>query len=141
MKNTFLTLIAVIMMTTSACAQTDETKAVKETITQFAKAADANNSEELATYLDENYQIAMNQLFGSPDLSIVDRAVYLSKIESKEWGGEKRTIKFIRVDVNGKNASAKVEMKGAKMTMVSYLILVQNKNGKWKLVYDVPTLI
>ncbi len=141
MRTTFLTLIAIMTITATACAQTDETKKIKETIIEFAKAGDENDAKKLAGYLDENYSIAMNQLFGSPDMSIVDRAFYLSKIESKEWGGDKRAIKFLSLDVNGKNAFAKVEMKGAKMTMVSYIVLAQDKNGQWKLVFDSPTLI
>lgn len=140
MKNAFLSLITAAIMTT-ACAQTDDIKSVKETISAFAKAADENNSIKLANYLDPNYRIAMNQLFGSIEVSIVDREFYLSKIESKEWGGDNRTIKFVSVDVNGKNAYAKVEMKGAKMTMISYYILVQDKSGKWKLIFDAPTLL
>lgn len=141
MKTTFLTLITIMTMTATACAQTDETKKIKEAIIEFAKAGDSNDSKKLAGYLDANYQIAMNQLFGSTEVSVVDRAFYLSKIESKEWGGDSREIKFLSVDVNGKNAYAKVEMKGTKMTMVSYMILAQDKDGKWKLIFETPTLI
>ncbi|MFY0601053.1 MAG: nuclear transport factor 2 family protein [Cyclobacteriaceae bacterium] len=138
MKTQLSVLLMTCLLTFGCQAQPDEIKSIKTVITQFAKAGDQNKPSEVSTYLDPNYRIIMNQLFGSSETSIVDRELYLNKIESKEWGGDTRKLTFLSVDVNGNNASVKVEMKGEKVTMTSYMILVKNKDGKWKIVSDNP---
>lgn len=140
MKTQLSTILMTCFLALGCQAQMDETKAVKKTITRFAAAGDSNNSSEVSTFLDPNYRIIMNQLFGSSETAIVDRDTYLSKIASKEWGGDTRKLTFLSVDVNGNNASAKVEMKGSKMSMTSYMILVKDKDGNWKIASDVPVV-
>ncbi|MEO9475168.1 MAG: nuclear transport factor 2 family protein [Cyclobacteriaceae bacterium] len=140
-------MIKSILMTTLmagllACTaqQSPDKEDVENAIMKFAKAGDENDVQKLSQVLDPNYRIVMNQLFGNTATVIIDRAAYLSKIESKEWGGDKRVVNVLKVDVNGNNASAKVEMVGEKMTMTSYFLLVKDVNGKWKLVTDLPTV-
>ncbi|MFT6867729.1 MAG: hypothetical protein ACJA08_002573 [Cyclobacteriaceae bacterium] len=71
----------------ASCAQSpNDQKAVKETITAFAKAGDQNDVETLTGFLDPNYRIVMNQLFGTAETMVIDRKTYLDKIGSKEWG-------------------------------------------------------
>ncbi|WP_306643537.1 nuclear transport factor 2 family protein [Sanyastnella coralliicola] len=124
----------------STIAQNDE-KDIKQTIQQFAKAGDANDAAVLDEVLDANYRVVMNQLFGSDGVSVVPREVYMKKIESKEWGGDDRKVTIHSVHINGKSAVAKVTMEGKKMTFVSVLSLVQNKDGEWKLISDTPTIM
>ena len=124
----------------SAFSQSSEVNAVKETITAFSKAGDNNNSKELAKYLDDNYRVVMNRLFGSKEVSILPRAVYIQKIESKEFGDDKRELTIEDVKINGSTACAKVTFTGSKMTFVSFIILVKGEDGNWKLVSDIPMI-
>ncbi|WP_248724156.1 nuclear transport factor 2 family protein [Seonamhaeicola sp. ML3] len=121
-------------------SQNSELENIKEVITAFAKAGDKNDSQELAMYLDDNYRIVMNRLFGSESVVIMDKSTYLKKIESKEFGGDKRQLNFENITINGSSASVKVTFKGEKMTFVAILCLIQNKEGKWKLVSDIPVI-
>jgi hypothetical protein len=75
----------------------------------------------------------MNRLFGSTDVSIILKAVYLEKIKSKEWGGDTRILTIEEVVLNSTTASAKVVFEGTKMTFVSILMLVKNAYNKWVL--------
>ena len=38
----------------------------------------------MSSYFDENYRIVMNQLFGSTEVSVVPKSLYLEKINSKD---------------------------------------------------------
>jgi ketosteroid isomerase-like protein len=136
-------LIGLIGMLLSACAtaQQSETEAVKATIKNFSNAGDFNDAKTLDKYLDENYRVVMNQLFGSTEVVIMPRSVYLEKIASKEFGGDSRDITIEKVLVNGNTASAKVTFKGTKMTFVSIVTLVKHQNGEWKMLSDVPVVI
>ena len=141
MKSSILfILLAMVSMPISQTQPTDM-EAIQSTITAFAKAADQSDAKALAQYLDPNYRIVMNQLFGSSEVNIMPRAVYLDKIAKKEFGGDDRSLKFENISINGSSASAIVLLKGKKMTFRSIFTLVKNAEGKWKLVSDVPEVI
>ena len=118
----------------------EDMQAISKTIFAFAKAGDENNADELANYLDENYRIVLNQLFGSETVSIMDRQTYLDKIRSKEFGGDKREVIIESITLNGNTAYVKVIMKGKMMTTISLIGLVKNKDGIWKLISDIPVI-
>lgn len=117
-----------------------EEEAIEKVIIAFAKAADKNDAEKLSTYLDDNYRIVMNRLFGAEGVSIVNKEDYLAKIESKEWGGDKRKVTIEQITINGNTASAHVTLKGEKATFVSLFMLIKDAEGNWKLVSDTPTI-
>ncbi len=139
MKKSILIML-ITMIGTMSYAQKNEEKAIEKVITNFAKAADNNNVTELATYLDENYRIVMNRLFGSESVSIINKTDYLAKIESKEWGGDKRKVEVHSIVVNGNTASAHVSLQGEKATFISIFTLIKNADGEWLLVSDTPII-
>jgi len=140
MKKMILLSLLGIIGISQVKSQNMEVKVIKEVITSFSKAGDQNDSDKLATYLDDNYRVVMNQLFGSKAVIVIPKAVYLDKIKSKEWGGDKRILTISDVNVNGNTAMAKVIFKGSKMTFVSLITLVKDSNGKWKLISDIPVI-
>lgn len=139
-KFRFIALSIALLCVFSCSAQKNETRQIEKVINAFSKAGDENDSEKLALYLDDNYRVVMNRLFGSEDVSILSKAVYLEKIKSKEYGGDQRELAIENVVVNGTTASAKVTFKGMKMTFVSLILLVQDADSNWKLIQDVPVI-
>lgn len=134
-------LIAIVCLLFSGMvsnAQKSEIKNIEKTISEFSKAGDENDAEKLASYLDDNYRIVMNRMFGSKEVSVMTKSVYLEKIKSKEYGGDKRVLTFDNIVINGTTASAKVTFKGTKMTFVSLIVLIQEPDGNWKLISDNP---
>ena len=82
----------------------------------------------------------MNQLFGSKEVSIIDRANYLSMINAGTLGGDKRSIEIHSVVLNGNTASAYVSFIGKQLSFDSIINLVQETSGKWELVSEMPTI-
>ncbi len=135
------TMIYTMLLFAFGCAaQTSSDKAIKNAILTFAKAADQNDTEKLGSMLDDNFRIAMNQMFGSTEVQTVDKAFYLAKIASKEWGGDSRKVTIDNVVIVGKNASATVILAGEKSTMTSLMTLVMTAEGNWKILQDIPTM-
>ena len=132
--------IFALFMSAACNAQSTDEKAIKETIIGFSKAGDKNDADKLATYLDDNYRILMNRLFGSSEVSVMTKDIYLEKIRTKEYGGDNRKVEIESILLNGSNASAKVSFVGSKITFVSILILIKDGNNEWKLVSDVPVV-
>lgn len=142
MKN--VKMIAIVMglfAVLNVSAQDSEVEAIKSVISKFSAAGDANDSEKLATYLDDNYRIVMNQLFGSEVVTVMTKSIYIEKIASKEFGGDKRKVSFGTVFVNGNTANAIVTLRGEKMTTKSIMTLVKNSDGIWNLVSDMPVFL
>ena len=121
--------------------QNSEVAAVEKAVQNFISAGDNSDADKLAESLDANYRIIMNQLFGSTEISIVDRDLYLEKIASKEWGGDKRQINFESIVINGNTASVKVLLTGEKMKVSSLLSLAKDSAGNWKIMSDMPVFI
>ncbi len=137
MKKLKLLGMLCVLLSTSGFSQNPEIKAVKETITAFSKAGDNSDDVELAKYLDDNYRIVMNRLFGSAEVIVMPKSVYLEKIKTKEFGGDHRKLTFEEMVINGPTASAKVSFEGSKLTFVSLITLIKEEEGNWKLVSEV----
>lgn len=133
-----ITMICLLFSSIAGKAQTQEMKNIETTITEFAKAGDESDAKKLASYLDDNYRVVMNRLFGSKVASVMTKPVYLEKIRTKEFGGDKRVLTIEQITLNRTTASAKVIFKGTKMTFVSLLTLIQGADGSWKLISDTP---
>lgn len=139
-KIKFIAIICSMLSIIACSAQENEMKNIKKVLIEFSKAGDANDAEKLATYLDDNYRVVMNRLFGSTEVSLMPKSVYLEKIKSKEYGGDKRDLTIENIVINGTTASAQVTFKGVKMTFISLIVLVQDSEGHWKLISDTPII-
>ena len=138
-KSALLILLGIFFSNLSQAQQVEVT-AVRQTILSMAKAADQSNATELDQYLDTNYRVVMNQLFGSTEVSILSKAVYLEKIRNREFGGDTREISIDHVVINGNSASAQVTFAGTKLTFVSLITLIKDQGGQWKLIGEIPTV-
>lgn len=117
-----------------------ENKKITSVIVAFSKAGDVNNAKELSNYLDDNYRVVMNRLFGSKSVSVMSKAEYVEKIETKVFGGDKRVVTVEQIIMNGTTAVAKVVFKGEKATFHSLMTLLKDASGRWLLVSDTPTV-
>ena len=131
-------MIAIFGIITIGSAQENETVKIKEVITAFSKAGDAQDYKSLDNYLDDNYRVVMNRLFGSKEMSVMPKSIYLDKIKSKEFGGDQRSLSFKNISVNGSTASAEVSFVGSKLTFHSIILLAKDEKNTWKLISDVP---
>ena len=140
MKNVMLMSIIVLFIITSCTAQSVDENAIRETITAYSKAGDVNDADKLAGYLDDNYRIVMNQLFGSTEINVMPKNIYLEKIRTKEYGGDDRKVDIPTLILNGNTASAQVIFAGSKLTFTSIITLARDASGAWKILSDMPVV-
>ncbi len=143
MKVTILVSTALMLFTiTNLFGQKmDEEKLVREAISKFAKAADERDEKALDEVLDNTFRLALNQMFGGKDVSLIDKNGYLERIREKKFGGDKREVTVENVIVMNNNASARVTLKGSKFTLVTLLQLGKSNEGVWKIVNDMPSVL
>jgi len=140
MKNLILIPMLLLLINTGV-AQSNNMNKVQSTINSFANATEKQSTEELNLILDPGFRVVMNRLFGSKEVAVLGKEAYLKKIQSKEWGGEKREVSVENLTINGSTATAKVIFKGSKLTFVSLLQFVESADGSWKIISDMPTVI
>lgn len=137
MKYTILTLalFCASMLTRAQMAE------VSQTVKQFIEAGDDRNVQALEALLHDEYRVVMNRLFGLKEVMVMDKATYVGKIESGEFGGDERVSTIEAVQLNGEHATVRVKTSGKELTMRSDLVLVRNAAGSWQVVTDVPTIL
>jgi hypothetical protein len=120
MKSKILTTITLLIITTSTimAQQKKEEMNVKQTITNFANAADVQDDKALELLLDNNFRLVLNQMFGNKGIAIITKQDYLAKI----------------------NAAAQAIFKGIKFTVVTFLQLIKTSEGEWKIINDLPEI-
>ncbi len=141
MKTLILTTALIMSIQSNVFSQEKtENKAIREVIHEFSNASAQYNYKALDLILDNQFRLIMNQLFGSDQLNVMNKTVYLEKIKNKEFGGEERKVEILTVQINNNNATAHVKFVGATIRFSSYLQLVKNKNKEWRIINDLPTL-
>jgi ketosteroid isomerase-like protein len=139
MKITILIGLFSLAVSINSFSQPSESDEIKKVIVAFSEAGDRNDAITLANHLDDNHRIIMNQLFGSKEVAIMPKAIYVEKVRTKEFGGDKRILTIENIVIFKNAASAKVTFKG-KNTVVALLQLIKNEKGVWKIVSDIPVM-
>lgn len=117
-----------------------EAKKIRQVVTDWAKAADAQDADAVAPFLDAHFRVIMNRLFGQSEVSVVDRDAYLQMVRDKKIGGQPRALKFRRITIAGSNAAVELEMTSPILHFHSLIQLVQDASGLWRLISDLPTV-
>ncbi len=134
MKHTLLLtalpfLLTFTTFTPSMPSSSDNTAAIRATITQFAQGADNQDVAALAESLHPEAQ----QFFLSPDgLVRLTVPAYLGMVEAKQIGGVPRDITIASIDVTAHIAQAKATFANDAMRLDNYVSLMQ-VDGEWKI--------
>jgi aminopeptidase N len=115
-------------------------KEIIEVVEAFAKSADQQNSAKMDKVLHKDFRALVNRLFGSKDLSVTDKKTYLSLLEAKKIGGDNRTVIINSINIQGANAYVHATFKGESLIFNTYLLLVENEDGTWQIVNDMPVI-
>lgn len=137
-KYVIITLVS--LLTIPAMAQKKEEAKVKAVVEQFAGNADKQDAAAMKSVLHDNFRAVVNRAFGAEDVSIMDKPAYLQLLTDKKIGGDARKVTFSAIDINGNNASVKAIFQGEKLTFTTYLLLVKETSGEWKLISDMPVI-
>jgi hypothetical protein len=132
-----MTLLVALMMTTRAQAQNAKQQ-IRSSVAAFVSGGDAQDVAAIDAVLHESYRIVWHDGTAASPL-IVDKASYLDKIRSKEWGGDQRRVAIDEIVMTGEaNATVKATLSSDKADFHTQLALI-NSEGTWKIVQDLVT--
>ena len=142
MKKTILILAITLLSNAIINAQnSSQNNAIKTALLEYIEAGDKNNANSLEKLLHINFRVA---LFDSNKqaTSILDRKTYITFIDTKKFGGYKRTPVFHNITNIGANMSTvNVTLTSpGKPTLKNFYSLVKEKDT-WKVLQDYVTLI
>lgn len=115
-----------------------EKKKVEAKVEAFAEAASAANIEAMDAILHSDFRVILNQFMGSPDVTIMTKDAYLAGMKAGKIGGTPHEMKVGKVKILGHTAIAQATMTSEAMTMNIHFSFVQNPDGDWKLIGDLP---
>jgi Putative lumazine-binding len=131
-------LLSMLELNTHRNTESDARMEIRKVIELFVKAGDAQNTDQLDTVLHDHFRVIANQLMGSSAISVITKDQYLALMREGKLGGDSRILDIQSLEVIGKNASAKVKITGKTLTFESFYHLIQNNEGQWQLVQDLP---
>lgn len=139
MKNVFFVTVLSLFTAVSGFSQkSSDEKMVSKIVHQFAASADKQDAVKMEKILDTQYRAVLNQLFGSKEVSVMDKTAYLQMIRDKKIGGDNRKVEILAIDITHNNAAVKARFTGTELNFQTYLFLAKDTHGQWKIVSDMP---
>lgn len=112
-------------------------KIVKQ-VTNFIDGADKSNLELLNLALHENFTNVQNGFFEKKGVFIINKEKYLSLVADETFGGVSREMEVISIDIEGNIAMVKANLKSEKLIFTSFISLVLDEAGQWKVIGNFP---
>ncbi len=125
---------------TAQAQQTDDLAKIETVVRAFSSAGDQQDATRLDKILHPQYRAIVNRLFGSPDLSLMDKALYLQLIADKKIGGDTREVFILQTDIEGNTAFVKAILNGKVLRFTTLVSLVKLPDGTWQIISDMPEI-
>lgn len=121
-------------------ASQDEFEQVINAVKEFADAADQRDADRLDKIMHKDYRSVVNRLFGSAEVSIMNKTLYLDLLKKGKIGGDQRSVNINSVNVIGNNAVVNVSLTGKELVFHSFMQLVKAPSGEWLVISDMPDI-
>lgn len=112
--------------------------AEERAVEQFSAAGDQRNAAQLEALLHTEFRTVVNRQFGSEEVSLMDKAVYLQLVKDEKIGGDEREVHLLNVEIVGNNATVQAVLLGKKLRFNSFFSLVKAADGNWQIIGDFP---
>jgi len=107
-------------------------------VTDFVRGGDERNIEKLDNILHQEFRNTQNGFFAEKGVVVFDKEKYLSLIRDKVFGGNPREMEISSIEEAGNIAIVKALLKSSELTFTSFISLVADENGDWKVIENFP---
>lgn len=141
MQRMFIVLASLLLGTLAAQAQeTTDLAKIELAVRTFSSGADQQDVGRLDKILHPQYRAVVNRLFGSTDLSLMDKSLYLQLVQDKKIGGDTREVYLLQTEINGNVACVKAILEGKVLRFTTFISLVKLPDGTWQIISDMPEI-
>lgn len=113
---------------------------IQQAITDFVKGGDSSDVTLLDKVLHPDFRVTNNGFMGTPGVTIIDKAKYLSNIESGTFGGLPRKMYIESIDESETVAMVKLRLESSENYFVSYNSLVLDVDNQWKIINNLAVV-
>lgn len=107
-------------------------------VTDFVRGGDESNVEKLNNILHQDFRNTQNGFFAEKGVVVFDKEKYLSLIRDKVFGGNPREMEIAFIEEAGNIAVVKASLKSSELTFTSFISLVADESGNWKVIENFP---
>lgn len=111
---------------------------VTSAVKSFVKAGDERNLSSLQNILHPEFRAVVNRAFGSEEVSVMNKELYLNLMKDGTIGGDSRNVEILNSQIIGHNASVEAVFTGSDYKFKTFVLLAQNTDGNWKVINDMP---
>ena len=135
-----LSMLSLCLATLAGGITGNDSEEVAAAVKAFVKHADKQDLTKMDALLHKEYRTVVNRLFGSEEVSIMDKSTYLSLMKEGKVGGDKRKVKIGEIKIIGNNAMVEATFTGEKLVFETFLQLAKDVSGEWKIISDFPKI-
>ncbi|MEL6256685.1 MAG: nuclear transport factor 2 family protein [Bacteroidota bacterium] len=135
-----LSFFALALIAFGSVVVEKESEKISAAVKAFVKSADKQDVISMDKIMHKEYRTVANQLFGAPEVSVIDKTTYLAMMREGKLGGDSRKVKIEEIEVIGKNAVVKATFTGKKLIFQTFVQLVKGPDGEWKVISDMPAV-
>lgn len=139
-KVLFASIFFMTMQLAGYAQNTSDLSKIAEVVRIFSTAGDQQNATNLDPVLHPQFRAVVHRLFGAPDVSLMDKALYLQLIRDKKIGGDKREVHLLHTEISNNIATVKAIFQGKMLRFTTYISLVKMENGTWQIIGDLPDI-
>ncbi len=141
MKNILFSFSVLMLGSFTASAQNAADLAkIEAAVHAFSNSGDQRDVSQLEKILHPQFRAVVNRAFGSPELSLMDKTLYLQLMKDKKIGGDKREVFVLQTDLGKNVATVKALFQGRELRFTTFISLVKLENGEWQIVSDMPEI-
>ncbi len=139
-KALFATILLMLTQLIGSAQSGQDLTKIGDAVRAFAAFGDKQDAAGLDKILHPQYRAVVHRAFGSTDLSLMDKALYLQLMRDKKIGGDTREVHLLQVDVVNNIANVRAIFQGKALLFNTYISLVKLENGDWQVVGDMPDI-
>ncbi|MDW3646954.1 MAG: nuclear transport factor 2 family protein [Bacteroidia bacterium] len=135
-----LSFIAFVFFAFGSVLSENDSEKIHAAVKEFVKSADKQDVNSMDKIMHKEFRTVANQLFGAPEVSVINKSSYLAMMKEGKLGGDSRKVKIEEIEVIGKNAVVKATFTGKKLIFQTFVQLVKGPDGEWKVISDMPVI-
>lgn len=140
MKSLILIFGLLAMSLNTNQADDKDRELITQAVKTFSLSADKRDSDQMNKILHKDFRAIVNRLFGSDELSTMDKSTYLDLLKQGKIGGDQREVKIQSIHVEANNAVVHAKLHGKALLFETFIQLVKDVEGNWTVISDMPVI-
>ena len=140
MKSIFLTFSLLIIGLPADDNISVDLEKISKAVHDFSSSADQRDIKNMDKILHKDYRAVVNRLFGSEEVSVMNKSLYLDLLKQEKIGGDSRSVEIQSIDVEENNAVVRATFTGKELIFTTFIQLVKDVEGNWLIISDLPRI-